>query len=130
MIAQRFRTNVVLDGVGGGEPGKFVSKLPLLRDAGYRVEVGLMSAPTNCATERMVARGLKTGRFVRLGTLKGGHCDSIARHLEWRDLDLIDRWRLYDTTARRAKIVAEGGGGEVRILDRERYEATLEKANE
>lgn len=136
-LAQQRGINIVIDGVGAGPPGKFVGKLRAAHEAGYRVQVAQVQIPTNQAIERMIARGDRpdtpnSGRYVAMPPLREGHSGSARAHLEWRDLDYVDHWWLWDNSQEGfgARLVAQGQKGRWRVNDPAVYTKMVEKADE
>ena len=120
------RANLVLDGVGDGEPGKFLQKLRELKEAGYEVKVAMADAPTNTAIERSVVRATTEGspdlgRFVPVNVVKQLYRDAVTRMEEWIDSPYVDEWNLTRTAGgwgdTAVTVVARGGGGQHEILE-------------
>lgn len=125
------RMNVVIDGTGNSEPGKFVGKLLKQEAAGYEVDVVMVDVRTAEAVARAVKRAERTGRYVPEKVIRQIHRDVAARFEEWRDIDAVKRWQLWDNNDRPPKLVAERReSGIIRVNDENSYKAFLRKADE
>src|SRR5207302_1256553 len=60
VAAVRRRRDLIIDGLGAGEPGQFAARLTELHDAGYDVRVLIVDAPTETALERNEERAVRT----------------------------------------------------------------------
>jgi len=85
----------------GSSPG-FVDHLAAAKAAGYRVQVTMTSRPTNEAITRSMQRGDRSstdkGRYANIGELKDAHAGASRNLALWKDSQLVDEWRLYDTS--------------------------------
>lgn len=130
-LAQEIRTaaterryNLVVDGTGDSEPGKFAERLREQREAGYGVKVVVVDTHVEVAIDRAEKRALRTGRMVPEPVIRQIHHDVAARHLEWRD-ETTD-WEVWanDDSPR---LVAAKANGRTVIRDRTRYDEFVEK---
>jgi predicted ABC-type ATPase len=91
--------NMVIDGSGDSQPGKFVSKLKKSHDDGYNVDVAYADVPTKLALERSKSRGEKTGRYVPDDLLKSMHAGASERFDEVKGImPQLHSLGVYDTT--------------------------------
>jgi len=88
--------DLVIDGLGAGEPGRFVARLAALNDAGYDVRVLLVDAPTETALQRNDERAERTGLRLEPTRLRTLHAQVSQRFQEWRELPWL-RWEMYGT---------------------------------
>jgi hypothetical protein len=95
-VALAGRQNVIVDGVGGGEPGKFADKIAKVRDQGYATEVRYAHTPLSEAERRNQVRYEKTGRFVAPDILRAKHAEVAARYQEVRKLPGV-KIKVYNT---------------------------------
>lgn len=131
------RSDFVLDGVGGGEPGKFLDKIAKAKEAGYVTHVELADVPVEVALERAYERAINPnsedfGRFVKPHETITNHQEVAARFLEWRDSPIIDSWQLWATETESPAgrlLVAERRAGKTIINDQARYDQFIAKAH-
>jgi predicted ABC-type ATPase len=112
--AMRRGLNVVRDGTGDSNPGKFAGQITDMKDAGYDVTVLYVNAKTAVALRRGKRRAKRTGRHVPDGEIRKQHKNVSARFLDGvRPLvedGAITQIRMYQTQGK-AKLFAEGGAG-------------------
>jgi predicted ABC-type ATPase len=124
--------NVIFDTTASGEE-KFIAKLAEAKNAGYEVQVTKSYITTKDAVGRSIDRaervgGPSEGRYVNVRALMDAHEGASRTTPLWQRSDLVDRWRIYDNTARAPALVAEGGGGvTTAIHDTQVYDTMLEK---
>lgn len=127
-------SNVVVDGTGDSDPGKFLGKINDAKKIGRDVEVVIVDLPTEVAVARAYERAANDpyGRMVPEDVIRGYHQSVTARHLEWRDQ--VDDWQAWANDDRdaggRRLIARRVGGGPIEVLDEARYEQMLAKADE
>jgi hypothetical protein len=94
----------------------------------------MFSIPTNEAIRRSIARaervgGDSFGRYVSIKPLKNAHAGASREMAKWSMDESIDGWRVFDNSAK-PELVARGGGGEIEILDPDKWAAILAKEKE
>jgi predicted ABC-type ATPase len=126
--AKARRMNVVIDGTGDSEPGKFVGKIEQQAAAGYDVDVVMVDIPTDEAVVRAQARFERSGRYVPEKVIRQIHGDVAARFTEWRDSPAVRRWELWANEGKPPVLVAEKmpGFGTV-VRQPRRYREFLKK---
>lgn len=92
--AQRRRMHVVVDGVGGGRPGKFADRVSRLADDGYDTTVDYVTVSVAEAERRATKRAKRSGRAVPLDRLRAGHGESSRRIVDLYGLPV--RVRVWD----------------------------------
>lgn len=128
------KSDFVLDGVGGGAPGKFLDKIAKAKEKGYVTQVELADVPVELAIARAEDRALDPksdsfGRHVDPNVLIENHREVAARFLEWRDSPLVDGWRLWaNENIGQRVLVAERVAGKTIVHEPARYEQFLAKA--
>lgn len=137
-LAKEQHYSVVVDGTGDANPGKFLSKIQELKEAGYEAKVIYVDIPTKTALERAegrfqraIAEG-RAPRKVQEAMIRNIHRDVAARFKnDWRLSDDVDFWQLWDNTGKTPVLVAERhAGGEIKVFKRKLYNAVLKKADE
>ena len=128
--AMRRKLNVLVDGTGDAEKGKFLGKMRDADERGYKVEVILADVPTETAIDRMIERGKRQGRFVPVKIVREIHRGVAARHKEWRSQAFLDHWEVWDNDGSQPVLLAEGGGGNITVHEKDLYEKFMAKADE
>jgi predicted ABC-type ATPase len=124
--------NVIFDTTASGEE-KFIAKLAEAKNAGYEVQVTKSYITTKDAVGRSIDRAEKVGgpsqgRYVNIRALIDAHEGASRTTPLWQRSDLVDRWRVYDNTARVPALIAEGGGGvTTAVHDTQVFDTMLEK---
>lgn len=121
--------NIIVDGTGDSEPGKFLAKIRDAQATGAKVDVVLVDVPVDVAIARVNARAVKSGRHIAEGTIRQIHQSVSARFPEWRD---TTDWKLYDTDGARGSkptLVAERVNGVDSIYNEGKFQAFLDKAD-
>ena len=120
--------NVIIDGTGGSDPGKFKHLLSDAHDAGYTVDVLYVNRPTDDAIKLAVRRSDIDGRFVPVPDIRRIHME-VSRNYrdEIRDIPWLNSLVIYDQDGPVAYRNAEG---EMVISDQSRYDLFVDKANE
>ena len=127
----RRKFNMVVDGTGDSGRAKFMRKLWGAADEGYDVRVFMVDLPVNVAIERAVLRGDIEGRYVPVPEIERSHYGSSARHLDWRELDIVSRWQVWSRNVPPGSpdiLVADGGKGHYSVHDNYEYARLLDKA--
>lgn len=96
VAAVQERRDLIIDGLGAGEPGQFAARLKALHDAGYDVRVLLVDTPTDTALERNEERALHTGLRIDPDRVRSLHAVVSQRFGEWHELPWL-RWEMYHT---------------------------------
>ena len=120
---------VVLDGTGNGTYEKFAGKINEARARGYRVEANYVTVPTDIAVDRSFKRSLKQSerRFVSEITVRDTH-SAVSRTFPNAVEDgMFDSFSLWDTGSGEPKMIANGTGSNLSIIDNESYQAFLDK---
>lgn len=123
--------SIVLDTTGSS--GGFVKKIEAVVNESYEAHVTMVSAPTNEAIMRSVARGDRTGRYLAINSIKHAHAGASKQLEVWMHDPNVAAWRIYDTggTSGHATLVATGGGGQAPVVyDQAKLDAILAKADE
>lgn len=128
--AGKRRFNVVIDGTGDGEPGKFTGKLIAQEAKGYEVDVFVVDIPTAEALARAAARAARTGRYVPEADIRDIHRSVSASFEEWRDLDQVKRWQVWANDERPPRLIAQSREGAYTLIDRDRFNQFVRKADE
>lgn len=128
--AEARRFNVVIDGTGNSESGKFVGKLLKQESAGYDVDVIVVDVRTSEAVARAMQRAERSGRYVPESVIRQIHRDVSARFDEWQDIDAVKRWQVWANDERPPKLIAHGARGGINVEDRDRFLSFLRKADE
>ena len=116
--------NIVLDGTGDSGAESLAKKVGSAKKQGYRT-VGLYATvPTQVAVDRMITRGMKTGRFVPEIVVRTTHAN-VSKVFP-AAVNMFDEIKLFDTTDG-VKMLASGGNGILNILDQSGYDAFLAK---
>jgi len=122
--------NVIIDGTGDSEPGKFSGKVDAAKAAGRDVKVVLVDIDTEEAIKRAMDRAKETGRRVPPSEIKAIHEAVAARYLEWRDK--VDDWEVWvndgDFTEPPRLIARRIGGGAIEVIDPARHTRIIKKA--
>lgn len=127
--AEARHKNIIVDGTGDSEPGKFLDKIRKAQATGADVDVVLVDAPIDVAIERVNHRAGETGRVISEATVRHIHQSVSARFPEWRD---VTDWRLYDASGPKGStptLTAERVNGEDLIYNQSKFQAFLDKAN-
>jgi len=125
-------TNIVVNGTGDNSPEKFMQKVKQAQEAGYKIEVVMADIPTEIAVARAIAasKDPKSARFGRLPAvdeIRNLHRQVAKNHLVWRDE--VDDWQVWATDEGNSRVVAyREGGGKIVVVDKDRYEQALKKA--
>jgi predicted ABC-type ATPase len=124
------RRNLVLDTVGDSEPGKFVTKLQMARDAGYAVRVAYADVDVDEAVRRAAARSAVTGRVVPDDVIRHLHREVAARFPEVEALDWLQALEVFATDGEGDPVlVAERRGmGSLAVYDDTRLQIFRDKA--
>jgi len=132
--AQRNQQDIVLDGTGDSKPEKLLKKVSEARRAGYKVDAVYATVPTDVAWARAQRRSLKKSerRYVPFGIVSGTHAD-VSRVLpQAMELGMFDSVKLYDTSGREGKLLAEtvgsGSRAQTTIHDAKGWNAFVSKA--
>lgn len=122
--------NMVIDGAGDSEQGKFVRKLHEADDAGYDVRSMYVTVPTDTAITRSVERAAETGRFMPVPKIKDQHRNVSRNFPEVAKLPFISNMKVFDNRLdHQPKLIAHGGGGELVADDPTLYQEFLDKGN-
>ena len=120
-----------LDGTGDGSVEGVKDKIKQARDRGYEVNACYVTCPTEQALKQAKDRAKRTGRNVREDTVKGIHRE--VSKIFPQVANEFDHCALFDTSdhSKPPVLIAEcERGGEIRIVDQERYDAFIAKGEE
>lgn len=123
------RHHVVIDQLGDGPPGRFLTKLRTLLDLGFEVAVAYADVPVDVASERNVERAGRTGRLVAESDLRTLHREVSARFTEVIEVSELRSVALYDCSEQPPSLVAEYAGGSSRVVNADKLKAFRAKAN-
>ena len=123
--------NVVVDGVGGGETGKFAGKVQDALHAGYDVSIDYVTVGPDTAMRREQERAEKSGRHVNERVLRTGHKESTMRFHEVLGLSRV-RIRVWDNeygdnTTPAVLVASRDPGQRLQIYDKKMYRRFLAK---
>ena len=116
--------NIVLDGTGDSGVDSLAKKVGSAAKNGYRTVALYATVPTQVAIDRMIKRGMKTGRFVNKDVVTTTH-ENVSRVFP-AAVNMFDEIKLFDTTEG-VKLLATGTKGQLNILDAAGYSAFLAK---
>lgn len=128
--ASQRKLNLVIDGTGDSEAGKFLAKISRQADLGYETRVVLVDIPTESAVARAAARAARTGREIPESVIRSIHQKVALRFVEWRDSQFVGSWQLWANEGIAPALIAERRRGVTRIFDRDRYEQAVAKGHE
>jgi predicted ABC-type ATPase len=121
--------DVVLDGTGDSSVTKANAKIDKAREAGYKVVGFYATIPMSEALRRNEERAIKTGRKVPPAVVREIH-SSVSRVFP-ELAPKFDSVKLFDTTTRDVKLIAEGTrGSQLSVLDQRLYAEFLAKGGE
>lgn len=121
--------NIVLDGTGNGDYDKFSGKIAEAKGFNYKVIGNYTTVPTQMAVERAFNRSLKVSerRFVPKAVVEKTHA-AVSRTFPRAVNDgLFDSFSLWDTSSGQPKLMVEGTGRNMSIIDENGYQAFLDK---
>lgn len=127
-VAFARKLNVTLDGTGDSSPESVRKKITGAKAAGYKVKGFYVTASTDEAVRRAVARGEKTGRVVPERVIRGTH-KNVSQVLP-EIVDDLDSLVLYDTENDLAEVVRKDEGGELQVTSPDLWAQFLAKAEE
>lgn len=121
--------HVIVDGVGGGPPGKFAGKVKKAQANGARVEVLHVTVPVETALAREAKRAKRTGRKVPEERLRAGHAESARTSQEIMRIPGV-RARVIDNRSNAPVVVAEKSAAQRKytVKSQELYREFLAKA--
>ena len=90
---------LIVDGLGASEPGRFRGVLERFHVAGYEVRVLLVDCPVEHALTRNLKRGARMGLVLPPDEVRRLHAEVSRRHQEWSGLDWV-RWQPYSNPDR------------------------------
>lgn len=124
--------NVIFDGVGGDDTGKFSERITATLEHSQLVQVCYATVSIALALERERARFEQTGRRVPEGVLRDGHA-AASRGLPKVALLPVYKIEIYDTTGETPRLLAHGPGGKgldgLAVVDAAGYAEFLNKGN-
>jgi predicted ABC-type ATPase/2'-5' RNA ligase len=132
--ARQHGMNLVVDGTGNGEPGKFGKKVGESLDHGYKTSVAYVNVPTDEAITRAKKRAEGSGRMVPVEHIKAIHkhvstnLPSVMEHAD--RLHHVDVFDNNVAKGEQAIHVAALKGGKLHAHDPERLAAFHAKAHE
>lgn len=125
--------NVLRDGTGDSNPGKFARQMQEMKDAGYDINVFYVNAPTDVAIDRATSRARRTGRWVPTPEIRKQHkhvsmnFDSDIRPLV--ENGTIAHLKMFQTEGDPV-MFGEGSGGSFSVKDQGLFARFLAKADE
>ena len=125
--------NVVMDGTGNSEPGKFEAKLREMFDDGYEVDVLGVTVSTDEAVVRAYDRAVSSGRWVPEPEIRKSHALVSANFPSIIEADWIRSVTLYDNAGpsdEPPRLIGNGQAGEFVIEDEPLMNQFLAKADE
>jgi hypothetical protein len=90
----------------------------------------MVDAPVEIALRDSIKRALRTGRYIPAPVLRKIHANSVARMDEWKTDPAIDKFQVYRRTDDGVVKAAEGGKGEVSVVNPQAFNGILQKAKD
>lgn len=122
------RIDIVYDGTGNGDPSSLLGKINVARGNGYTVRGYYVTIPTDEAVLRATKRAERTGRKVPEEKIRFTH-KKVSQIWETA-AEAFDEIELYDNSGDAIRLIAQGSGGTVRVLDEQAFAEFLAKAVE
>lgn len=120
--------NLVSDGTGDRSASYMKERIQKARDAGMKVNGLYMTCDVEKAVERSYKRFQETGRLVPESNVRSIH-QSVSQIFPQIASD-FDHVELYDTDGDKPVKIAECNHGEkIKVIDKEKYDKFLKKAN-
>lgn len=133
-VALDLGLNVVVDGTGNKSIEDFKGRLTKMRDAGYTIDLLVVSLPTDEAVVRATTRATGEGRWVPEPEIRKAH-RQVSRNLDaLKEEDFIRRMSIVDNSQPYGEppteIARAEGGGQLEVLDEDLLDMFWAKMNE
>jgi predicted ABC-type ATPase len=122
--------NIILDTTGDTGADNLARKLDPFRAAGYKINAVYATTDVNTAVSRNLTRFGQTGRLVPEYYLRESHAMVSSTVPDAVRSGLFDSVKVYDTTSFRPKLIADGGGTTLKVVDQRLWDSFVAKADE
>jgi predicted ABC-type ATPase len=133
-VALDLGLNVVVDGTGNKSIEDFRGRLTKMRDAGYEIDLLVVSLPTDEAVVRATTRATTEGRWVPEPEIRKAH-RQVSRNLDAlkgegfvRRISIVDNSQPFGEPP--TEVARVQGGGDLEVLDQNLLDMFWGKMNE
>lgn len=128
--ASKENYNLLMDGTGDDTIENLTRKISSLRSKNNSIEAVYVTIDANIAWERSLKRAVETGRYVPKAVLFSSH-KAISNTFPLAiERGLFDNFKLFDNGYSEPKLIAQGKGSVLEILDKEAWSRFLKKGQE
>lgn len=121
--------NIKLDTTGDSSITNLTKSIAAYKAAGYKIHGYYASCDVQEAIRRAAVRASETGRSVPEAFMRETHANVSYTAPKAFEKGIFDSFKVFDTNGETPKLIAQGGGTNLEIIDKSAYQKFLDKAN-